>query len=151
MDSSGRPATAAEAWRSSLEALAIPSSILAQAPADPWELPRELFLVDAGAELPPSVSRHRAVEVLPAGGSVLDVGSGGGRACIALVPPAVELTGVDESAVMLAEFSRAATAAGVSSVAIHGRWPAISSDSRIEPVDVVVCHHVVYNVADLVP
>ena len=142
---------AAKAWRASLEALAIPPEILAQAPADPWRLPTELFLVEAGKKPPPTPSRERAAEVLPGGGSVLDVGCGGGRASLALVPPAGELTGVDESAEMLAEFSRAAGAAGVPAAAIHGRWPDIAASVPIEPADVVVCHHVLYNVADLVP
>jgi SAM-dependent methyltransferase len=146
----GGPA-AAEAWRSSLEALAIPQEILSRAPANPWELPRELFRFDAGAELPRTPSHDRAAEALPPQGSVLDVGCGGGRASLALVPPAAQVTGVDESAEMLAEFSRAAGAAGVPAVAVRGLWPDVSGRDEIEPADVVVCHHVVYNVADLVP
>src|SRR5207244_8768953 len=32
---------------------------------------------------------------------------------------------------------------------IHGAWPAVADE--VQPADVVVCHHVVYNVADLAP
>jgi SAM-dependent methyltransferase len=151
VDDPGRQAPAAAAWRASLEALAIPPEILAKAPADPWQLPPELFLADVGAQAPPTPSRQRAVEVLPPRGSVLDVGCGGGRASLALVPPAARLTGVDESSAMLAEFSRAAGAAGLAAVAIHGHWPDVAVSVPVEPADVVVCHHVAYNVADLVP
>jgi len=87
---------------------------------------------------------------LPAsGGSVLDVGCGGGRAAMSLVPPAEQVIGVDQSPAMLAEFTRAATAAGVPAITVEGRWP----DAEVEtPVaDVVVCHHVAYNVADIEP
>jgi len=50
---------------------------------------------------------------------------------------------------MLAEFTRAATAAGVPAITVEGRWP----DAEVEtPVaDIVVCHHVAYNVADIEP
>jgi SAM-dependent methyltransferase len=149
--SSSARSQAADAWRSSLEALAIPAEILSQAPANPWELPRDLFLVDAGVEPASTPSRERAAEVIPPAGSVLDVGCGGGRASVALVPPAAHLTGVDQSAEMLTAFSRAAGAAGVAAVAVRGTWPDVAEQEAIEPADVVVCHHVVYNVADLVP
>jgi SAM-dependent methyltransferase len=88
--------------------------------------------------------------VLPVdGGSVLDVGCGGGRAAMSIVPPAVHVIGVDQSPAMLAEFTRAATAAGARSTTIEGRWPDVEG---ITPVaDVVVCHHVAYNVADIEP
>ncbi len=126
------PSRAAEAWRSSLEALAIPAEILAQAPADPWQLPRELFVVEDGADLPTTPSRRHAAEALRPGGSVLDVGCGGGRASLALVPPAAEVTGVDESAEMLTEFSRAAGARGVAAAAVPGKWPDVAAEGRIK-------------------
>jgi hypothetical protein len=56
---------------------------------------------------------------------------------------------VDESPEMLASFLAAAEAAGVAAEGVEGRWPEVAG--RLGPADVVVCHHVLYNVADLAP
>src|SRR5512146_2244172 len=87
--------TAADQWRDERAAGAIPPEILEQAPEPPWGLPPELFRADD--QPPESPSRDRAREALPDGGSVLDVGCGGGAASLALVPPAASVTGVDTS------------------------------------------------------
>ena len=139
--------TAAQRWREDLAAWAIPDEILAQAPESPWIHPVAMFA--AADEIPDSPSHRLARSALAAGGSVLDVGSGGGRAAFALVPPAAAVVGVDHQAGMLAEFAAAAEARGVDHVEVIGDWPAVE---RAAPLcDVVVCHHVVYNVADIVP
>jgi len=83
------------------------------------------------------------------GGSVLDVGCGDGRSSLALVPPANELVGVDPSGALLDRFIAAATDAGVARRTVHGGWPEVAPFTPI--ADVVVCHHVVYGVADIVP
>jgi hypothetical protein len=50
---------------------------------------------------------------------------------------------------MLAEFTRAAATAGARSMTVEGVWPDVAD---ITPVaDVVVCHHVAYNVAAIEP
>jgi SAM-dependent methyltransferase len=90
-----------------------------------------------------------AVDALGDGGSVLDVGCGGGAAGVALVPPAARLTGVDVSAAMLANFTASTARIGIPSNAVEGSWPEVAH--RVDPADVVVCHHVVYNVSSLVP
>jgi hypothetical protein len=56
---------------------------------------------------------------------------------------------VDESPAMVAAFLAAAEAAGVAAEGVEGRWPEVAG--RVAPADVVVCHHVLYNVADLAP
>ena len=56
---------------------------------------------------------------------------------------------MDESAGMVASFLAAAEAAGVAAEGVEGRWPEVAG--RVGPADVVVCHHVLYNVADLAP
>jgi hypothetical protein len=68
---------------------------------------------------------------------------------MSLVPPAELVIGVDQSSVMLAEFTRAAAAAGARSMTVEGRWPDVADDTPV--ADVVVCHHVAYNVADIEP
>lgn len=138
---------AAERWRYQLGAWAIPDEILAKAPESPWGFPPELFAAPPDAIDTPS--RDRALETLPAGGSVLDVGCGGGAGAMALVPPAALVVGVDESASMLEKFAAAASERRVEHRVVEGRWPDVAAAAG--EADVVVCHHVLYNVADLEP
>jgi SAM-dependent methyltransferase len=137
-------------WRDALEALRIPAPILEAAPEPPWGFPAELFRRRAAAA--PDVvtpTTARAAEILPAGGSVLDVGCGGGATSLPLVPPAGVLIGVDEQADMLEEFRRAAAEAGAEARAVDGPWPDVAPEAGL--ADVVVCGHVLYNVAEAAP
>jgi hypothetical protein len=59
------------------------------------------------------------------------------------------LVAVDESPAMVAAFLAAAEVAGVPASGVEGRWPEVAG--RVAPADVAVCHHVLYNVADLAP
>jgi SAM-dependent methyltransferase len=139
--------TAARAWADDLASWAIPAEILESAPESPWIHPVEMFTVDG--DVPDTLSHQRAREALPAGGTVLDVGCGGGRAAMALVPSAGRLVGVDEQQAMLDRFADAARDRGVPAETVLGLWPEVAP--RTPHADVVVCHHVAYNVADLVP
>lgn len=139
--------SASEQWRRDLSAWAIPEHILAAAPASPWTLPPSLFRAPARPDDTPS--RRRALEALASGGSVIDVGSGAGAASLALIPVVTRIVAVDGSAEMLAAFASAAEAAGVAHEQIRGTWPDAAADAGI--ADVVVCHHVLYNVTDLIP
>jgi SAM-dependent methyltransferase len=140
---------AASRWADQLEQWAIPEEILAQAPVSPWQHDTAMFVVDDTLDRNAHAAEI-ARAVLPAvGGSVLDVGCGGGRAAMSLVPPAERVIGVDQSPAMLAEFARAATEAGVSSSTVEGRWPEVATSTPV--ADVVVCHHVAYNVAVIEP
>ena len=138
--------SAAQHWADELASWAIPPEILAAAPESPWIHPVEMFTV--AGDLPDTLSHQRAREALPVGGSVLDVGCGGGRAAMALVPPAGRLVGVDEQQAMLDRFVAAAAERGVGCETVLGAWP--QEAPHAPRADVVVCHHVVYNVADLV-
>lgn len=140
-------ATAAAAWRTDLASWAIPDAILSQAAEPPWAHPVAMFTV--ADEVADSTSHRIAREAVPRGGSVLDVGSGGGRAAFALAPPAGTVVAVDHQQGMLDAFVEAATARGVTHHEILGDWPDVADDTPI--CDVVVCHHVAYNVADIVP
>lgn len=139
------------AWRAALEAWAIPDEILAAAPESPWTFPVELFArrAVAATERPPTPSTSRALEALPPGGVVLDVGVGGGAACLPLAGSASLLVGVDTSQDMLRSFASAAQDAGVEARTVSGRWPDVATE--VTPADVVVCHHVLYNASDLEP
>lgn len=138
--------TAAQKWRDDLASWAIPEAIQAQAPQDPWIHPVAQFRAPDGP-IPDSPAHQAAREALPDGGSVLDVGCGGGRAALALMPPAGLLIGVDHQRGMLEAFAEAADKRGVAHDEIFGDWPDVAD--RTPVADVVVCHHVAYNVWEL--
>jgi SAM-dependent methyltransferase len=140
---------AAGRWAEQLGRWAIPEEILARAPVSPWQHDTAMFVVDDTLDRrAPAAEVARAV--LPvANGSVLDVGCGGGRGAMALVPPAELVIGADQSPAMLAEFTRAAAAVGARSMTVEGVWPDVAG--LVPVADVVVCHHVAYNVADIEP
>ena len=141
----------ARRWREDLDSWAIPPEILAAAPESPWFCPPGLFAKAAEESLtvPPTPSRRRAFEALPAGGSVLDVGAGAGAASLPLCPPAVAVAAVDQNPEMLSAFAGLATRQGIEHSEVEGLWPDVAGE--VGPADVVVCHHVLYNVGDLVP
>lgn len=143
--------TAAERWRDALGEWAIPQPILDAAPESPWHFSPALFAKRAEEVLeePAGPSRARALEALPDGGSVLDVGAGGGAASLPLAPPAGRIVAVDQGTDMLEVFATAAERRGVAHHEVSGSWPAVAAS--VDPADVVVCHNVVYNVADIVP
>jgi len=144
-------AGALQRWREQLDGWAIPSEILAAAPESPWGYPVGLFRSRArrAGSRPATPSNLEAARFMPEGGSVLDVGAGAGAASLPLAGLAGRLVAVDESPAMVASFLDAADAAGVPAEAVEGRWPEVAG--RVGPADVVVCHHVLYNVADLAP
>ena len=125
----------------------IPPEILATAPADPWTLDARDFAAPAVPVDTPS--RAAALALLDGGGTVLDVGCGGGDASLALVGAATHLTGVDRQREMLDAFADAAAARGVPHATVLGTWPDVAPAAG--GADVVVCHHVLHNVVDLPP
>ena len=137
----------ADGWAAELASWAIPEDILSLAQEAPWVHPVAMFTVDE--QIDDSPSHQRAREALPLEGSVLDVGSGGGRASMALVPPAAMLVAVDHQQGMLDAFVEAATRRGVRAHTILGDWPDVADEAP--ECDVVVCHHVAYNVAGIRP
>lgn len=143
--------TAAQRWREQLGAWQIPPHILAAAQDSPWVLPRHVFSRRADRQLadPVGASYLAAWQVLAQPGSVLDVGAGAGAASLPLAPRCTALTAVDRDAQLLAELDRRAAASDLACRTVHGSWPEVAG--QLPPADVVLCHHVVYNVADLAP
>ena len=142
-------AAAAERWSEMLSGWGLPQAIVDQAPESPWGYEPRRFAVDATLDRD-TMSARWAREVLPPeSGTVVDVGCGGGRSSLTLAPPASELIGVDRSGAMLDEFVDAATAAGIARRTVHGSWPDVAGQTPL--ADVVVCHHVMYDVPDIVP
>jgi SAM-dependent methyltransferase len=139
--------SAAEQWRHDLALWAIPQGILDQAQEKPWIHPPALFEIPEVIQ--DSLSHQRAREAMPVGGSVLDIGCGGGIGAFALTPPACHVIGVDEQEAMLKLFKNNAVRYGVTSEEILGQWPAVSDETPI--ADVVTVYHVAFNVGDIVP
>lgn len=150
IEPSSLPASpAAERWSALLSGWGVPQHILDGAPESPWRHDVARFVVDGNLDRD-ARSACWAREVLPpTGGTVLDVGCGGGRSSMPLVPPANELIGVDSSGSMLDEYIDAASRIGVARRTIHGTWPEVAVHAPV--ADVVVCHHVAFNVTDIVP
>jgi SAM-dependent methyltransferase len=135
-------------WAAMLRRWAIPEDLVAAAAEPPYFFSVAVFTATADAALDrrddtPSDSVAR--EALPEGGSVLDVGVGAGAASLRL--PAGHVIGVDPNAELLDAFRTRAARRGMMSTLIRGEWPDVASETPI--TDVAVCHHVVYNVADL--
>lgn len=146
-----RSTTAGDRWRKALADWQIPPDILAGAEESPWVLPRRVFVrrAESLARAPYGQSYARAWEALDTPGSVLDVGAAAGAASVPLAPRATSICAVDTDEPMLEDFARAASAAGVSFSRVSGRWPDVAD--QVSTADLVVCHHVLYNVPDIEP
>jgi SAM-dependent methyltransferase len=140
-----------EQWHSDLAAWAIPEHITAAVAESPWVLPRQVFArrADRLTATPSGPSYRRAWVALDPAGSVLDVGSGAGAACLPLVPRTTSLTAVDTDAEMLEKLSERAVSGGITARTVLGSWPEAAAQAG--PADVVTCHHVLYNVARIQP
>jgi SAM-dependent methyltransferase len=141
--------TAAAEWQRHLESWAIPDEILSNAPVPPWTHPVDLFKVNPNFTPSRNSSDEIAAEALPDEGSVLDIGCGGGRAAFALIPKVKTVIGVDHQQAMLDVFAETAASHGLKHEEVLGDWPEVSGSTS--SADVVLCHHVFYNVQKLNP
>ncbi len=138
---------AAARWSEQLAAWAVPREILDAAPRRPFVFLPEMFAAPRPGAGARSRSTEIAAEALAGGGSVLDVGCGGGAAAFALVPPATEVIGTDRQVDMLHLFAATGAERGVPARTVAGDWPDIADTAP--RADVVVCHNVLYNAPDL--
>jgi SAM-dependent methyltransferase len=141
-------------WRDDLAAWAIPGEILRSVAESPWVLPGRVFArrADQLTATPAGPSFERAWAALDPPGSVLDIGTGAGAACLPLLPRTTTLTAVDAEPAMLELLAERTTARGLHADRVrlvNGRWPDVSAE--VPSADVVTCHHVLYNVQDLAP
>lgn len=139
----------ADRWRELLRRSAVPQEIIDASPEPGATLEPERFRwrPDEDARQPVRPSRRRALDALPEGGTVLDVGVGGGASSLGLVPTPGLIIGVDPLPDMLESFRASAAEAGVACEAVLGTWP--EAAGQVEPADVAVCHHAVYRVEEL--
>lgn len=143
-----RPADANLRWGQMLAGWAVPDELRVTVPVSPYFFDPQVFARaadEALARTDDSPSDRVAREALGAAGSVLDVGCGAGAASLRLRPESV--VGVDSNRSMLEAFSSRAASLGIQAASAEGTWPEIAA--RCPIADVVVCHHVFYNVADL--
>jgi SAM-dependent methyltransferase len=140
---------ALEAWSAQLAGWAIPEHILAAAPESPWVLPHAVFVRRADRHLrtPSGATYEQLTKALSPGGTVLDVGAAAGAASLPAGDLISHVTAVDTNEALLAEFGERAGA--IPHRLVQGRWPDVAG--QVEPVDVVVCAHVLYNAPDLAP
>ena len=136
-------------WRSDLASWAIPEHIMAGTADSPWVLPHQVFArrADRLRAAPAGPSFQRARTALDPAGALLDVGSGAGAASLPLLGSVTELTAVDSDEQMLALLAERAGRSGPPVHCVPGSWPAVAA--QVATADVVTCHHVVYNVADV--
>jgi SAM-dependent methyltransferase len=135
-------------WAESLAQWAIPDELVAAAPAPPYFFDPSVFAAasdEAIARVEDTPSDELARETLPPGATVLDVGCGAGAASLRLRPH--QLIGVDTNPPMLEALADRARQLGVDATTVSGSWCEVAPG--VAMADVVVCHHVFYNVADL--
>src|SRR5215469_15261701 len=114
-------------------------------------LPRNVFArrADRLAAAPSGPSFERAWAALDPPGNVLDIGAGAGAASLPLLPRCTGLIAVDSEPDMLDLLAQRAATAGATARLITGTWPAVAAEAG--KADVVTCHHVAYNVAEIEP
>ena len=135
-------------WAAMLSRWSIPDRLISAAPESPYFFDPEVFIDiadDSLARQHDTASDAVAREALPNAGIVLDVGVGAGAASLRLRPG--NIIGVDPISELLATFTHRARQLGIPTTTIQGRWPDVAPQTEI--ADVVVCHHLVYNVSDL--
>lgn len=143
--------TAAEHWRSALEAWALPEKLLEAAEESPYGWSAELWrrrsrIARAAPDGGPTLACVRELAGPPPC-DVLDVGAGRGRASLPLARDGCRLVAVEKDEGMAGGLEE--DAAGMAVRIVRGRWPDVAR--HVGPVEVAMCAHVVYDVADLVP
>ena len=90
----------------------------------------------------------RVQSAVTAKSTVLDVGAGTGRHTLALAPHVARITAVDPSPAMLGLLRDDLAAQGITNAeTVESGW----LEAKVEPADVVLCSHVLYPIADVVP
>ena len=136
-------------WAEDLAAWALPERITAAVADSPWATPVDVFArrADRAIAAPEGASWRRAAEALGESGSIMDVGAGAGAASLAHAANLEHLTAVDTDPSILDALVERAAALGLPVSTVVGRWPDVAAETSV--ADVVVCHHVFYNVAPL--
>ena len=134
--------SAVDRWRAELEAWRLPDALLEAAPEDPYRFDAKLLSRDPrDPRMTPT--GQQVLRWLPEdAATLLDVGCGPGAVTVAFTDRAA-VTGVERQPHLVA----AARAAGLP--VVEGSWPEVAG--AVAPADVVLCTHVLYDVADIGP
>ncbi len=145
------PPGPADRWREQLEAWALPPRLLEQAAESPYGWPATLLRRrnEAGLGSAPDPTRGVIAEHLPPAGLLVDVGAGTGRVSIDFAGAGYRLAAVEPNAEMANVLRHEAAERSVEIDIIEQPWP--QAAHRLSPADVVVCAHVVYDVAEIAP
>ena len=144
--------SAADRWRRSLEAWALPDELLEAVPDSPYGWSTELWKRRArlareqGGDNPTAVAVR---SLLPTGGSLLDVGAGTGRASLQHAVEGHPVSAVEKNPEMAIGLQGRAAELGVTVDLVEGSWPEVAG--AVAVYDVVVCAHVVFDVQDVEP
>ena len=143
--------TPAERWRLQLEAWRIPDELLDAVEDSPYGWPQALWKRRSRAAIDEPEPRTLQIvrDLLGQFGSLLDVGAGRGRASLPLAAEGNRLTAVEPDPGMASGLREDAAARGVAVEVIEGSWPEVSAS--VEPVDVAMSAHVVYDVHEIIP
>ena len=139
-------------WRRLLEEWALPQELLDAVPDSPYGWSPDLWKRRAqiareqGSETPTSdVIRS----LLPANGTLLDVGAGTGRASLMHAADGHLLTAVEKNPELAEQYRQRAAELGVAGKLVEGVWPVVAGAVAVH--DVAMCAHVVYDVQDIEP
>ena len=142
--------SATEHWQRQLDDWVLPERLLSAVPDSPYTWPESLWKRRAASaiergEITPTTAR---VETLAsAGGSVLDIGAGTGRASLPLARLGHPVTAVERNGGMLAGLRE--LAAGLPVYVVEGSWPEVAP--LVGSHSVAMCAHVVYDVREIGP
>ncbi len=141
--------SAAEDWKNELQAWAIPEELLAAVEESPYQWPAELWKRSRAREASHSLTGTVVRRLLPAGGTLLDVGAGTGRSSLHLAREGHRITAVEKDHGMAEGFREEAAAWGIGAELLVGAWPEAARE--VDTHDVVLCAHVVYDVQEIAP
>ena len=140
--------SAIELWKKRVEAHHAQSTKAqgGKEPKDFWRSFASFFKVDPFRSDDPVVDR--LVQEVKPGWTVLDVGGGAGRFALPLALRCHHVTVVEPSESMVEALEQGANDAGIKNISIlHSKWEEV----EVELAEVVLCAHVLYGVADVVP
>lgn len=147
MSASEAGLAAAARWRQIIEAEHRQTESLPDfAQGDHWQAFASRFRPDR--EAGPDLQLEALLRRIEPRHTVLDVGAGGGRLAIPLAQRCRHVTAVEPSPSMGEVLQESAAQAGVANLSLV---PTTWEEARVEPADIVLCSHVLYTVADVLP
>lgn len=113
-------------------------------PQDHWRPFAQSFRADPRRTDDPLV--NRLLQEVEPHHAVMDVGAGGGRLALPLATKCARMVAVEPSSSMCQVLREQASDSGIENVTlVEARW----EEAQVEVVDIVLCAHVVYVVADI--